>query len=224
MDKQPEEMPEDMQAMPAAKPEKAHGKKKLWCWIIWILVLLALAGVIAWLVWRLNVGRSDYNNLSQQNQKLTEQVKDLKDKLAAKEAAESSSSDSGAGGVTPCSNTPSVAMKENIKAALDSKNTAAFATYTTNPVTYVLAASEFGGDITPNEAAVSLEYTHSATGPWDFNLPPATIAAYDAGFYTDYFDANSYVGKAASGMVVSFGFDCKGKINKIFVAADASLL
>ncbi len=115
-------------------------------------------------------------------------------------------------------------MKENIKAALDTKNTAAFATYTSNPVKFVIAASEKGDSETPEQAALSLEYTHSATGPWNFSLPVATLNGYDAGFYTAYFDANTYVGKATSGMVAAFDFDCTGKISQIFLAADESLL
>src|SRR5690606_34902417 len=111
-----------------------------------------------------------------------------------------------------------------IKAALDTQNTAVFETYTTNPVVYVLAASEYGGDISPTEAATSLEYTHSAAGPWDFNVPAATIAAYDAGYYTDYFDANTYVGRSSDSMVVAFDFACDDKIKQIFVAAHEDIL
>ena len=89
----------------------------------------------------------------------------------------------------------------------------------------VPVASEFGGNRTPAQAATDLEYTHSATGPWDFNLPAATVDGYDAGFYTDYFDDDTLVGKAASGMVVAFEFNCDGsKISEIFVAADEDLL
>lgn len=162
-------------------------------------------------------------------QQLQKDKRQLQQKVEKLEKAAVPAGGAGAGAAeadeeVACDDTPTVAMKENIKAALDTKNTAVFATYTTDPVGYVLAASEYGGNVSAAEAATSLEYTHSATGPWDFNLPPATIATYDAGFYTNYFDANTYVGKAASGMVVSFDFNCDGKIKQIFVAADDDLL
>lgn len=186
-------------------------RKKQWpmqlaVWLI-IVVLLATSGTLAFLWYRAQQQVNDYRN---QQLQLKQQIEELNQKLAAKDAATDDEADA-------CSEEPSSALKANIKAALDTQNTAVFNTYTTNPVLYVLAASEYGGEVSPDEAATSLEYTHSATGPWDFNLPAATIAAYDAGFYTDYFDENTYVGKAASGMVVAFDFACDDKIKQIFV-------
>ena len=192
------------------KSDKQNKKWPMWLLIVLVLLLLGAAG---YLWWQLQACQDNEAKLKKDKQQLQQQVDTLK---AAKQASNAEE--------LACNDTPSASMKENIKAALDSKNTAAFSTYTTNPVKYVLAASELGGDVTPDQAATNLEYTQSATGPWDFSLPKATTDAYDAGFYTDYFDANTYVGKAASGMVASFDFDCNGKIKQIFVAADASIL
>lgn len=196
--------------------EKQPKNNKKWLmWLLIALLVLLLSGVIyLWL--QLQAGKDRERKLEKDKQQLTEQVNALKapEEDDAQPVAQEPA----------CNDTPSATMAENIKAALDSKNTAAFSTYTTNPVKYVLAASEYGGDISPDEAATSLEYTHSATGPWDFSLPDATVDGYDAGFYTDYFDDNTYVGKAASGMVVSFDFACNGKIKQIFVAPDDELL
>ncbi len=199
---------------PEHKIKQDTSKRKKWlCWLLVALLLLLLLGA-GYLWWQLKVCKDNENRLNKDKRQLQQQIDTLKKAAAATPAQPQ----------LACNNTPSSSMKENIKAALDSQNTAAFSTYTTNPVKYVLAASELGGDFTPDQAATNLDYTHSATGPWDFNLPPATIAGYDAGFYTDYFSPNSYVGKAASGMVVSFDFNCDGKIKQIFVAADDDLL
>lgn len=201
-----------------AKVSKFKGQHKAMMWVLALLVVLLLAGG-GYLWWQLQASKDAEQKLQNEKQQLQEQVDKLKKSAAAPAEA--------AGGteLTACTYTPSTTFKDNIKAALDSKNTAAFSTYTTNPVKYILAASEYGGDVTPDEAATSLEYTHSATAPWDFNLPAATIAGYDAGFYTSYFEANTLVGKAASGMVVAFEFNCDGsKISNIFVAADDDLL
>lgn len=196
-----------------SKPNNA-AQKQWMTWVLAVLIVLLLLGV-GYLWVQRQRDKDDLDQLKKDKQNLQQQL----DKL--KKTASTSSSSSGS---STCNDTPSTAMTDNIKAALDTKNTAVFATYVTDPVYYILAASEYGGDVSPDEAATSLEYTHSATGPWDFNLPAATVAAYDAGFYTDYFDANTYVGKAASGMVVSFDFNCDGKIKQIFVAADDDLL
>jgi cytoskeletal protein RodZ len=198
------------------KSEKfTKDKKWLTCWLLIALLLLLLLGA-GYLWWQLQMCKDSEQKLKNDKQQLQQQV----DKLTKADSASTAQAQSS----QACNDTPSASMKENIKAALDSQNTAAFSTYTTNPVKYVLAASELGGDFTPDQAATNLEYTHSATGPWDFTLPQATINGYDAGFYTDYFDSNTYVGKAASGMVAAFDFDCNGKIKQIFVAADAGLL
>lgn len=202
--------------------QKHNHKKRLVKVFLGVLLGVILCTLIGWLLWQLQHCRREHATLENQKQQLETKVNELKSEVAAAKAMSAASSPTAP--AATCTDTPTAALKENIKAALDTKNTAVFETYTSNPVKYVLAASEYGGNVTPAQAATSLEYTHSATGPWDFSLPAATIAAWDAGFYTDYFDANTYVGRAASGMVVSFDFDCAGKISQIFVAADQDIL
>lgn len=201
----------------STQKQSQGGVRRLFLWLL--IIVLLISNVILGYFWHRATTRQ--NDLQNQNIQLEQQINDLKEKLAAAESTADSKTDTDA---VPCSEEPSADRKANIKAALDTQNTAVFETYTTNPVLYVLAASEYGGDISPTEAATSLEYTHSAAGPWDFNLPAATIAAYDAGYYTDYFDANTYVGRSSDGMVVAFDFACDDKIKQIFVAAHESLL
>lgn len=204
---------------PVQQPVRRSRKKVL----VWLLILILLASNIlfAFLWYRANQKNTDYKK---ETTKLHKQIDALEKKVAENDMNEDEAPSDGDEAAEACKDVASASLKANIKAALDTKNTAAFATYTTNPVHYVLAASEYGGDVSSAEAATSLEYTHSATGPWDFNLPAATIAAYDAGFYTNYFNSNTYVGRAASGMVVAFDFNCSDKIKNIFVAADEDLL
>jgi hypothetical protein len=199
------------------QPQMKFGKQsKKQKWVIWLLIaiillLLVSIGYMWWLLQNCNDTKAALENDKQQ---LQAQI----DTLAQQKAEPVEEP------VVVCSDTPTDALKSNIKAALNTKNTAVFTSYVSNPVLFVLAASEKGGDETPDQAAASMEYTHSATGPWDFNLPQTTLDAYDAGFYTNYFDANTYVGRAADGMVTAFDFDCNGKINQIFVAANEDLL
>lgn len=195
-------------------PVKQRREKDWMKWLLITVALLLLLGLAVYFWWQWQECKKSEEALRSENQQLQSQIDALK-------KPEPKTTDLPA---TVCTDRPTDSFKTNIKAALDSKNTAVFASYTSNPVKFVLAASEEGGDKTPDQAAQSMEYTHSATGPWDFSLPAAAIADYDAGFYTDYFDANTYVGKAASGMVVAFDFDCGGKIKQIFIAADDDLL
>jgi len=214
---------EDQHKQPQTAPQsvklKRQNGKKI---IVWLLIIILLASNAVFIALWFRADR-DNDKYKKEHNELQQQINDLKAKLTEAKKSDNAK-DSKVAEVIPCKEVASESLKENIKAALDSKNTAAFQTYTTNPVHYVLAASEYFGDFSPAEAASALEYTHSATGPWDFNLPAPTIASYDAGFYTDYFGPNTYVGRAASGMVVAFDFDCNNKIKSIFVAADEDLL
>ena len=208
----------DQHDEPLLTQKEKHTNKLLSPVIILGVLTLLLLGSVAYLWMQWQAAEDAKLTLQKDKQSLQTQVSELK--TAAEKAAASPAPSPQAA----CNDTPTVAMKDNIKAALDTKNTAAFATYTSDPVKVVFAATEKGGDETPATAAKDLEYTHTATGPWDFNLPAVVLATYDAGDYKDYFDANTYVGKAASGMVAAFDFDCNGKVSQIFVAADAGLL
>lgn len=207
--------PQTIEPIAPATPPKHTSKKTLVIVVLTIIALWSLAAAgYGW--WQIQLLQDSNMTLLNDKHYLESKI----DKLG-----KTTTKDETAGGSdVACKDTPTSLFKNNIKAALDTKNTAVFATYTSNPVKFVIAASEKGGNETPDQAAKSLEYTHSATGPWDFNLSSTTLTGYDAGFYTDYFDANTYVGRAASGMVAAFDFNCDGKINQIFVAADEDLL
>lgn len=208
---QPETMQSRLQSVAGKNPK---GNKILM--IVLAILLAASLGLNAWLYMQNMQSETDKKKANDEKAAIQVQLDDLKAKSEASASEETSAS---------CTYTPGTVFKSNIKDALDSENTAAFATYTTNPVTMVLAGTEFGRALTPDEAATQMAYTHSATSPWDFGLSAATIASYEAGFYTDYFGANTLVGKASSDMVIAFDFNCDGsKINKIFISASEDML
>ncbi len=180
-------------------------------WVLVGLVVLLLAGS-GYLWIQLSSSKKEVDDLKKKNQALQSQIDLQKGEEPKKDDGDDK---------TACTYTPAAAFKDNIKAALDSENTAAFATYVTNPVKYVLAASEMGGNRTPEQAATDLEYTNSATGPWSY----VTTHDYGTGDYADYFGDNTLVLKSTDGMVVAFEFNCDGsKITEIFVAPDEELL
>ncbi|MEI6237026.1 MAG: hypothetical protein WCP03_00290 [Candidatus Saccharibacteria bacterium] len=116
-------------------------------------------------------------------------------------------------------------MKDNISAAISSKNTAALEGYMAPSVNVILAASEGIGPQTPAQAINDLAYLNSATSPWDFSLPASTIAKYSSSpYYGKYFASNTIVGESANKYVVSFGVNSSGKIDTIFMAVNSDLL
>jgi hypothetical protein len=198
------------QPVPAEPLKEKKQNKSLRKWLCWLLVVLLLA-VIGLLLWLWLTCHQHKKDLEDKNKSLQSQV----DELSKKTAPEA----------TPT--TPEVAktacpdvtdtFRENISAAVSSRNYAALLGSMTDPVTVVYAASEFGGPKTPAEAVAAMDYLNNGTAPWDFSLPAATLAAYRAGDYKQYFPAGAYIGKSSDGVMVSFGFKCD-KINLLFIS------
>jgi len=188
--------------------------------MIWVSVVigLLLLAVIGYLIW-LTMGLQSQNAaLTKDKTDALTKVTSLTEQLAAAQKTSPTTT------TTPCNNTPTTTLKNNIHDAISSKNTAALESYMASSVTVVIAASGKGGTESAAAAVADLDYLSSATSPWNFSLPTATITNWQAHFYASYFTATSYVGEAASNQVVSFDFDCNGKINKIFMAINSDLL
>ena len=147
----------------------------------------------------------------------------------AKKPAVSQTSSSAAKSTTgpiaaPATTAPSAAELENIKASITSGNTAALEGYMASSVYEVIAASESAGAKTPTDAINGLSYINpGGDNTWDFALPTATLSAYQAGFYKQYFPTTALVGKSSDDHVVSFQFDSTGKISGIFMAIASTL-
>lgn len=187
---------------------------------MWVLagLLVVAVGVIAWLVWQWMSLDSQNKNLRADNLVLQAEINELKKKVVSGEASPGSTDE------TACSPEVTAEAKENIAAAVETGNTAALEGYMADTVRVIIAASEGVGDRTPTEAISDMDYLTGGADPWDFALDAATIASWDAGFYTDYFDDNTYAGRAANGMVVVFDFNDCGKINEVFMVANDELL
>ncbi|MCK9641720.1 MAG: hypothetical protein M0R39_17595 [Prolixibacteraceae bacterium] len=198
-------------------PEIPREKSKNNYLLIILSVLVALLTLsTAWLGWQ-------YSRLSSDKKQLQSSADNLSQKLSA------TSNELKAAKATP---TPTPAktsnvtqsLKENVVAAMNTKNTAALENYMASSVNVVLAASEGVGSRTPAQAVGDLNYLEPATSPWNFSLPATTIAAFRNGFYSRYFGDNTVAGQAANGYVVSFGVNASGKIDTIFMAVSADLL
>ncbi len=116
---------------------------------------------------------------------------------------------------------PTAEELDNIKASITSENTAALEGYMAASVNVIIAASEAYGPQTPVQAVKDVDYVKDGD-TWDFALPAATLAAYQAGDYKQYFPTTALVGKSSNGYVISFQFDSAGKINGIFMTNNAA--
>jgi hypothetical protein len=214
-------MKQDPTQLPVEKqdnnPRSSGAKKGLIASVIINILLLALLG---WMWWQLKVCMDNEATLQKEKTDLQSQVQTLKEQLAAKGAAAET---------TPCDSTITQALKDNIKDAVNSDNTAALEGYMASSVKVIIAASEFGQDRTPAQAITDMNYIQSSSG-WIFALSPATISGYLGGSYgtgspgVNYFTATTYFGKASDDKLVAFNFDSCAKINQVFMSASADLL
>lgn len=178
----------------------------------WVLlgalaILFAVGGAFGW---------QSNADLKAKNIALETKISDLEKQLETAEASAPANS--------ACNSSATADLKANIKDAISSKNYAALEGYMAASVNVVFAASEKGGPVTPAQAVSDLDYLNSATSPWNFALPAATLASYKAGGYGKYFGAETYVGRSANDYVVSFDFNCSTKIDVIFITGNADLL
>lgn len=115
------------------------------------------------------------------------------------------------------------AARESLAASIASGNTAALASWVTDPVQVTIAASEFSEPQTPDQAAAAVDYVVDLTATWDFALPEATIDLYRAGFYTAYFPEDVLVGLSSTGAVIAFTMS-GAEASAIFMCIDEALL
>lgn len=206
------------------KPPKLNKNPKNWKKIFLmslVSLILVGAGASAGYFWRDKDAKSQAKTSQAENtslkEKLAKSEKDLADAKKTTTTTTTTTTD------TACI-APTADAKSNIEASITSGNTAALEGYMASSVKVIIAASEGLGDRTPAQAVGDVDYLNpGGTNTWDFALPAATINAYKAGSYKQYFPTGSLVGKAADKHVVSFQFDCKGKISGVFMAASDAL-
>lgn len=121
---------------------------------------------------------------------------------------------------------PDKATSDNVKASIETGNTAALLDVFASQVNYAIAATEAQGVHTAEQAVKDLDYLDSATGPWNFDLPQSELDDYaDSIYYGKYFPAkNGMVGKSADGKLVSFIFNSDNKITTLFMSIDADIV
>lgn len=115
-------------------------------------------------------------------------------------------------------------LKENIKAAINTRNTQPFETYMADKVSVILEASECCGIKNPTDATKQLDYLNDAVGPWNFDQSNETIKKLKEVEPTKYGPESAFIGIATNEYVVSFKFDEDNKINGVTMAATYKLI
>lgn len=115
------------------------------------------------------------------------------------------------------------AARESLAASISSGNTAALASWVTDPVQVTIAASEFSEVLAPFEAAAQATYIVDLAATWNFALPEATIDQYRGGDYGAFFPDDVLVGLSSSGRVVAFTMT-GARASAMFMCIDEQLL
>lgn len=208
---------EETSAVTADQPKPSQKDRKLRLNASALIIVLLIGAGLGAYWWR----DQSAKKAIEKQQAETAQIQALLTKAEQDLAAEKAKSSAAPSATPP----PSTAeTDENIAAAINSGNTAALESYMASTIRVIIAASEGVGDRTPAQAIADLAYLDSATEPWDFSLPSATLDGYSSGDYAMYFPAGALVGRSEDDKVVAFTFNGAGKIDGIFMAANADLL
>ncbi len=214
----PESTPVETAVVSSKKPKKHLPWKKI---VLFLLVLLV--GFAGGYLWRDHKAKQDQKTQAVHTAALNSDIANLNAKL--KKAAADAKAKAAAANTTPTAVRPTAAAISNIKASITSGNTAALEGYMAASVHVVIAASEGVFDHSPSAAVEDItSYLKNATDPWNFDVPAATLASWQAGAYASYFPATAVAGEATNHYVISFTFDTTGKISGVFMAANSDLL
>lgn len=189
-------------------------------WIILILILMLVLGVSGTYLWFAKKYTEMKKQKDDQIAQLQQSKKDLEKQVADAKSGNQDSEDD----EKPACLSPSVDEVDNIEASITSGNTAALEGYMATKVNVILAASEGIGERTPAQSVSDITSFINGTGAWDFDLPDATLDSYSGGFYAQYFPEGAVIGKSNNSKVISFSFDCNGKIKTVFLATSADIL
>jgi len=212
----------DVQIPKFKSSKKGIGKTVL---LILLVLLLASGGVAAFL-WRDMTAKDAEVKLNASITTLQNSVAKLKTDLAAATSSTTTTTTTTTGNSTACTPVAPVASTiSSIKASITSGNTAALEGYMATSVNVVLA--DTGGVVsgTPTQAVSSItDFITGATSPWNFALSSTVINKYSASGFGKYFPSTAVVGLSANAKVISFNFDCNGKIDTVLLSPTDDLL
>lgn len=212
-------MKEDNQ-LPGPYSQKQHKSSKKPKILTALLIVLIIAGtgiMYWWLNKQCNEQKKQKDN---QIAQLEQSKKDLEKQLDEEKAKNLKTAVTD---TTECK-TPSDSVVSNVKDSITSGNTAALEGYMATKVTVILAASEGMGERTPSQAVADLTSFIGGPSEWNFSLPEATLNKYKENSYKKYFKDGATVGRSVSTKIISFSYDCNGKINTVFLSPSEDIV
>ncbi|MBI2051807.1 hypothetical protein HYT33_03545 [Candidatus Roizmanbacteria bacterium] len=114
-------------------------------------------------------------------------------------------------------------LKENLVAAVTSKNYAALEGYMVEKPSVILASTECCGPMTKAEAVEQMKYLNNATPPWNFDDTNPTIQELRSK-NASFAPPDSIVGISANEYVVVFILNSENKVSGINMAVSYKLL
>ena len=109
-----------------------------------------------------------------------------------------------------------------IEKAIDDNDPTGLYDYLADPVHITFAASDFDSDRSRDLAITDLAYVSGSTG-WNWNLDEATLAAFRAGTYKNYFPDDAIIGQSAESYVIAFTVTGT-EITRVFVSKSAAIV
>lgn len=221
MDKEAEPTEVERIAQPV-KPAKKTSKKTILLSLLIIILLVAAAGGAWW--WRDKSAKATEKQQAANISSLLQTNASLKKQLTAKTKTATTAP---APAQPACaSKAPDATTISNIEASITSGNTAALKGYMAASVYVVYVGAMGSGPQTSTQAVDSItSFITPDTTSWDYNfsLSASTLSSYaKSANYGKYFPSNAVVGKAANNQVISFSFDCNGKISAVLLAIDGA--
>lgn len=130
----------------------------------------------------------------------------------------------GGPGQTSQTGTVSEATSQEITQAIGNKNPDGMAKFYADKVKVVIVRQKFNKTLLAGQVGQYVNNPlNSAQTPWDWNVSPSDLSAWQTGPYGEYFTGNVLVGISADGTVISIGFNDQGEIVTIFIAPASDL-
>ncbi len=207
----------------ADKSSKRHVMRKI---LLVLLGLILLGGTATGAYWWRDKEAKDYAvQKTTELQILRTKVSDLEKQLKDAKAKIPGTIEEVV--VTSCTaKQPVAASIENIKASITSGNTAALEGYMAASVNVIFAASDGLGPRTATQAVgdITSFIDDTTVATWSFSIPASELSSYGTGDYEQYFPATAVVGKSSDGKIISFSFDCNGKISTVLMSQSGDIL
>ena len=192
--------------------------KKIILIIVGVSILLAAAGVGVYFYHQSKITKSN----SEKNNNIS---KLEKDKVDPSEESSDSEKRHSTGRVGGARNMAYAAVVRDIQQAIIMRNYNSLTSYMEPAVDTVMAASEVGGNLSPQQAADTMKYLDAATGSWSFDVPESTLGQWRTSSYGKMIPASDsgVIGLTTDGYIVAVTINNSNKITKVLIGTENAI-